>query len=84
MLEGAAYRSDSIDVARGDRFVLFTDGLVEVGSEPVAWVSGKEALIPAVEALRGTPLDRMPEAIVHAMRAGENADDDVAVLVVEV
>lgn len=84
MIEGAAYRSESIDVARGDRFVLFTDGLVEVGAEPVAWVSGINALIPAVEGLRWLPLDQLPEAIVQAMRAGENADDDVAVLVVEV
>ena len=84
MIEGATYRSDSIDVSRGDRFVLFTDGLVEIGSEPIAWVSGKDALIPVVEGLRGLPLDRMPEAIVQAMRAGDNADDDVAVLVVEV
>jgi serine phosphatase RsbU (regulator of sigma subunit) len=83
MIEGATYRSETMDVFRGDRFVLFTDGLVEVGEEPVPWVSGKDALSPALEALRGVPLDRLPGELVQAMRAGEGADDDVAVLAVE-
>lgn len=85
MIEGAGYRSESIDVSTGDRFVLFTDGLVEVGDEPVPWVSGKNGLIPVAESLRGLPLAELPEALVKAMGAGgENADDDVAVLAVEV
>jgi sigma-B regulation protein RsbU (phosphoserine phosphatase) len=84
MIEGASFRSESIDVRRGDRFILFTDGLVEVGAEPIPWVSGKDKLIPIAERLRGLPLGEFPEALVAAMGASDNADDDVAVLVVEV
>ena len=85
MIEGASYRSESMDVMKGDRFVLFTDGLVEVGEEPVPWVSGKDALIPVAEQLRGRPLASLPEDFVKAMgAAGDSADDDVAVLIIEV
>ncbi|MFA6507670.1 MAG: fused response regulator/phosphatase [Treponemataceae bacterium] len=84
MIEGATYRSESIDVTRGDRFILFTDGLVEVGEEPAPWVSGKEALIPVAESLRAVSLSELPEALVKAMGAWDSVDDDVAVLVVEV
>jgi len=88
MIEGASYRSESMDVSRGDRFVLFTDGLVETeapdGSGPVPWVAGKDALVPVAEALRALPLAELPEAIVQAMGAGQASDDDVAVLAVEV
>ena len=64
--------------------LLYTDGLVEVGEEPQPWVSGKDALLPVVDRLRNVPLAELPEAIVAEMGAGDKADDDVAVLAVEV
>jgi len=85
MIEGAAYRSESMDVSKGDRFVLFTDGLVEIGDPPLPWVAGKDSLVPAAEKLRHLSLADLPEALVKEMgAAGEGVDDDVAVLVVEV
>ena len=87
MIEGAAFHSEAIDVARGDRFILFTDGLVEgpgEGGRPVAWVTGIKSLLPAVEELRSMALADLPEALVAAMGMHEAADDDVAVLAVEV
>jgi sigma-B regulation protein RsbU (phosphoserine phosphatase) len=88
MIEGTTYHSETMDISRGDRFILFTDGLVEMeapdGSGPMPWVTGKNALIPIADRLRTMPLCDMPEAIVHAMGATDTADDDVAVLIVEV
>lgn len=88
MIEGVVYHSESMDVTRGDRFVLFTDGLVETnapdGSGPVPWVTGVRSLPPAVDGLRALSLSELPEAIVQAMGSEGSADDDVAVLVVEV
>jgi sigma-B regulation protein RsbU (phosphoserine phosphatase) len=88
MMEGIIYHSETIDVSRGDRFVLFTDGLVEGpaadGSGYVAWVTGVNDLLPVVEKLRELPMNDLPEAIVDGMGMKDAADDDVAVLVVEV
>ncbi|GAB1483331.1 hypothetical protein MASR2M78_21470 [Treponema sp.] len=86
MMEGISYKSESLDLSAGDRFILFTDGLVEgnVDGKPIAWVNGKEALLPIAEAARLLPLDEMPASIVRATGSDNSSDDDVAVLVVEV
>jgi len=86
MFQDTVYKSESIDAAEGDRFVLFTDGLVELPSagSPAdrSWVKSRERLLLAVESLRGLPLAELPEALVRAMGA-DRPDDDVSVLAVE-
>ncbi len=82
MFEETTFRSESVEVSEGDRFVLYTDGLVELGEG--AERSGGRARLPAlVEGLRSLPLEELPGALVRACGA-ENAEDDVAVLAVEV
>jgi len=88
MMEGVSYKADSVDVNKGDRFILYTDGLVEVpivpGEEAVSWVTGKDRLPGIVEGLRHLPLSDLPAALVAAMGTSESTDDDVAVLIAEV
>lgn len=83
MIEESTYRSESMEVEEGDRFVLFTDGLVECGPSPEAWKRSRGGLLDVVGGLRGAPLAKLPEALVLAMGA-DRAKDDVAVLAVEV
>jgi phosphoserine phosphatase RsbU/P len=86
MFAGSTYESATIDVAPGDRFVLYTDGLVETASAPAAergWTESRGRLESALEALRGASLDELPGELVRAMGATE-AGDDVAVLAIEV
>jgi sigma-B regulation protein RsbU (phosphoserine phosphatase) len=83
MIEGSAYKSESMDVEPGDRFILYTDGLVEGGPERRTWTVAYEELLPLAEGLRGLPLADLPEALVHALGA-DSAEDDVAVLAIEV
>jgi phosphoserine phosphatase RsbU/P len=86
MFPGSSYESATIDVAPGDRFALYTDGLVETAASPSAergWTESRSRLEPALERLRGAALDELPGELVRAMGATE-AGDDVAVLAVEV
>jgi sigma-B regulation protein RsbU (phosphoserine phosphatase) len=83
MIEEQDYRSATIDVNRGDRFILFTDGLLEGRVGAGAWIDSKDEIIPIVESLRDTPLSALPAAIVREFGA-EEATDDVALLCVEV
>lgn len=83
MIEELDYKSESMDVEPGDRFILYTDGLVEVGSLKKTWVDLYQDLLPIAEGLRDCPLAELPAALVHANGA-VSSDDDVAVLVVEV
>ncbi len=83
MLEETTYHAESMDVEPGDRFVLFTDGLVESGPNPAAWTEARSALLPVAERLDDAELDELPERFVIALGA-ENARDDVAVMAIEV
>lgn len=83
MIKGSAYNAESMDIREGDRLVLYTDGLVESGSEKKTWPNSYGRLAAVGEKLRGIPLGELPAALVREMGA-EAPDDDVAVLAVEV
>jgi sigma-B regulation protein RsbU (phosphoserine phosphatase) len=83
MILESEYHSESMDVYPGDRFVLYTDGLVELGEDKKSWVDSHGRLLEAVQDLRHLALDELPTALVRKLGA-ENPEDDVAVLVVEV
>jgi sigma-B regulation protein RsbU (phosphoserine phosphatase) len=83
MIEETTYHSESMDIEPGDRFVLFTDGLVEVGPVKKTWADSMEVLLPLAERLRDLPVDGLPAAFVKELGA-ESSEDDVAVLAVEV
>lgn len=83
MLEDSSYEAESIDVQSGDRFVLYTDGLVETQSDRRAWIESLGRLLPAAQALRDASLEELPAALVAASGA-DRPEDDVAVLAVEV
>lgn len=83
MEEELSYTSESIDIQQGDRFVLYTDGLVEFGPQKKTWADTYEMLLPLAEKFRDLPLGELPAAIVKELGA-ESSDDDVAVLAVEV
>ncbi len=83
MLEDSSYSSVSMDVHEGDRFILYTDGLVELRLESTPDIDLNKHLIEVASGLRDLPLHELPAALVHAMGA-DNPEDDVAVMVVEV
>jgi sigma-B regulation protein RsbU (phosphoserine phosphatase) len=72
-----------IELDRGDRVVLYTDGLTEVFNERQEMLD-IDGLRKIVESTSGLPLDKMKEAIlerVEAWRHGPPADDMSLVLV---
>jgi Serine phosphatase RsbU, regulator of sigma subunit len=83
MLEGSSYSAKSVDVQPGDRFILYTDGLVETKADRRAWIESVERVPAAAERLRGERLEDLPEELVRELGA-DDPEDDVAVLAVEV
>jgi len=83
MFKGSSYEANSMDVREGDRFVLYTDGLVEFGPEKKTWPELYGRLSEIGEQLRGIPLAELPEAFVHVMGSDE-PEDDTTILAVEV
>lgn len=83
MVDEFSYRSETMDISEGDRFILYTDGLVEVGPVKKTWADSFEDLLPHADLLRSLPREEVAEAIVRGLGA-ESPEDDVAILVVEV
>ena len=76
---------DEIELARGDRLVLYTDGLVEVFNS-LGDMLGVEGLERSVLQSAGRPIRELRQAIVDAVVAwrGGPLADDVSLVIVEV
>lgn len=86
--EEMTYHTESMDVFHGDKFILFTDGLVELpdktSGKTQAWTDGVGALLGHAEKIRKLPLEEIPEALLKSTAGSAKADDDIAILVVSV
>jgi sigma-B regulation protein RsbU (phosphoserine phosphatase) len=81
MIEGAAYKSASVDFAPGDRILILTDGYTEA-AEPAGALFGEapiEALLAALPEDDTAALGTLTEA-VRAFEAGAPAADDMAAI----
>ncbi|WP_304226006.1 fused response regulator/phosphatase [Gracilinema caldarium] len=88
MMEGLQYHTETIDISSGDRFVLCTDGLLEmqdsVSGKTKAWVDSVKDLAAAGAELKTEPLGSFPQRLVQHFAELGCSNDDIAVLVTEV
>lgn len=85
MLSSATYPSTSRQLARGDRIVLYTDGVIEAFN-PKGELFELDRLIALLDASRDGP-ERFAEAVlarVAAWQGGGGATDDLTLVVLEV
>ena len=75
-----------IRVSPGDRFFLYSDGLIETGNDKKSvWTHNLKKLQKACARLKNIPFRECSETLVHRMLKHESApDDDIVVLGVEV
>ena len=75
----------TIDVSPGDRFYLYSDGLVESSRERTVWSKDATALLAACDQAGEIPIREAPEKIVQTMLRGDcPIEDDVVLLGIEV
>jgi sigma-B regulation protein RsbU (phosphoserine phosphatase) len=77
MIEGAAYKSDVIDFAAGDRILVLTDGFTEA-ADPAGTLFGEARIEALLAAEDESPFLALLTAQVRAYEAGEPASDDMA------
>jgi sigma-B regulation protein RsbU (phosphoserine phosphatase) len=77
----ATYDAMELTVHPGDRFFLYSDGLIEIGGTRE---EGLRRLIDACTALRGVSLENMVPSVVRELTAGLATQDDIVLLGVEV
>ena len=87
MMENAAYQEECLQLAPGDRMVLYTDGVTEAAREE-GDMFGEERLMALVDSLPpGLPARELTERILAGLREflGEaEAGDDVTVMALRV
>lgn len=85
MFTDAHFGTVNMDVAKGDRFVLYSDGLVESGRDGIAWDKGAETILPLYKKIAGTSYDQIPSKIVEEVFGRDNPpDDDIVVLCTQI
>jgi sigma-B regulation protein RsbU (phosphoserine phosphatase) len=85
MFKDAQFGIHRLSVAPGDRFALYTDGLVESSRRRITWESGVRSLLPLMESTRGETVGGTPSGILAGVGHGRDAlEDDILLLVVEV
>jgi sigma-B regulation protein RsbU (phosphoserine phosphatase) len=85
ILEDAFFESCEIKVKKGDRFFIYSDGLLERGKSRKVWTSMTEELLPLAEKLRRTPILEAAGLLNERVNVlnGE-PDDDVVIMSIEV
>jgi serine phosphatase RsbU (regulator of sigma subunit) len=72
------YQQGSVEFARGDTLVMYTDGVTEARRGPELY--GEERLMGLLARLADRPLEEIPEAIVSALEDWGEIRDDLALL----
>jgi serine phosphatase RsbU (regulator of sigma subunit) len=77
VVRDSSYGEDAMRLSPGDAALVFTDGLIERPGLPIEWALDRlEHTIPV-----SGSADQLRTAVLDRMLAGEDHDDDVAVLV---
>jgi len=85
MIKGARYHSSEKRVKKGDRIVVFTDGLIEQGETLRVWTERENEILNIAESLKHIPLKDMAKAVFEKFISEETKlEDDVIVLVTEI
>ncbi|MEN6436985.1 MAG: fused response regulator/phosphatase [Syntrophobacter sp.] len=77
----AIFETTDVSLNPGDRFFLYTDGLIESGSNRETGIMN---LVSMCEDYRGLPLDAMVNAMTARTLAGTDLEDDIVLMGVEV
>lgn len=81
MFRDVYFGSLSVDVQQGDRFFMYSDGLIESNREKRIWAKGSEALLAACEQVRSVPIhDASRQLASLLLKDLETIEDDVVVL----
>ena len=86
MFEGAEYTDTTIDFTRGDRYLVYTDGIIEAYSEEKKKQFGSKKLLRGFEMYRNKPIDILLNSIISDVKKFMKKSqfyDDLAMVAVE-
>ena len=85
MFSDAHFGLANLNVSKGDRFFIYSDGLVESAENKITWTSGADSLLPVYNTLKDVPYDRASKEMISQL-FGNNAcpEDDIVLFCIEV
>jgi sigma-B regulation protein RsbU (phosphoserine phosphatase) len=84
MFNDAQFGITTIKVSSGDRFIVYSDGLVESAKDKVTWATGADSLLPLYRKVSSLPYEKIPEELVDRLFGQALPEDDLVVLCVEI
>lgn len=79
------FGNQEIRVRKGDRFFLYSDGLIEEPGEKKVWTARLDDLLKACDQLRDAPVGQVAESLIKLLHADKNQiEDDIVVMAVEI
>ncbi|MCG8684487.1 MAG: fused response regulator/phosphatase [Desulfobacterales bacterium] len=85
MFSDANFGFKKIPVSEGDRFFIYSDGLVESAENKITWATGSDSLLPLYEGLENVPFEQVPDALISKIFGDQpNPEDDIVLLCIEV
>ena len=84
MFKDAYFGSRTIKVEEGDRFLVYSDGLVESTQNKVTWATGADSLLPVYREVMALPYQEIPDALIRKLFGSASPEDDIVVLCVKV
>jgi sigma-B regulation protein RsbU (phosphoserine phosphatase) len=74
-----------IAVHKGDRFILYSDGLIEDPGKKKVWTDGLEDLLKVCDQLRDIPINQVAKRLFTLLRGNrERIEDDIVVMAIEI
>ncbi len=79
------FGQETITVSPGDRFFIYSDGLVESTKDKITWNQGASIMLDACDAVRNVPIKEAPGKIIHHLIGDPGqAEDDLVILGIEI
>jgi sigma-B regulation protein RsbU (phosphoserine phosphatase) len=85
MFTDVVFGKEQLKVKKGDRFYLYSDGLVESPDQKIVWSEGLEIMLQTCDNARDVNIQDAPSKIMgEIFEDTSNLDDDVVLLAIEV
>ncbi len=85
MFPDARFARHRVRVEKGDRFFVYSDGLVESAENRITWAGGAKSLLGLYSGVRDLPRDEAPRALIRELFGTDNPpEDDIVLLCIEV
>lgn len=85
IFKNVLFGHETITVKPGDRFYMYTDGLIESADQKIVWSEGAGRMLEACVKAKDVPVTEAPEYITRLLCPNTSAlEDDIVILAVEV